>query len=95
MSRNYRLAEGDWEEFWDEQPMEHWEERLSAHQAFDEGFDEDVEEQDAHPYRCPRCGTKRLVDAESYSFFKTTGACEDCMWQSHSDHKDDDDDTFD
>jgi predicted RNA-binding Zn-ribbon protein involved in translation (DUF1610 family) len=94
MSRNHRLAEGDWEQFWDEQPMEDWEDSLSAQQEFEEEVAEDWEEQNDHVYRCPRCGTKRLVDAESYSFFRTSGACEDCMWEASGGSEDDDEDSL-
>jgi predicted RNA-binding Zn-ribbon protein involved in translation (DUF1610 family) len=94
MSRNNRLAEGDWEQFWDEQPIEDWEERLSAEQGLEDEAEMEWEEHDVHPYRCPRCGSKKLVDAESYSFFKTSGACEDCMWEANDGSDGDDEDSL-
>ncbi|MGF1614872.1 MAG: hypothetical protein ACFCVA_13485 [Gammaproteobacteria bacterium] len=87
MSRNYRLLDGDWEQFWEEPAIDDWEERFSAPQEFDEEIDEDLDETwespKAHLFRCPRCGTQRLVDADSYRFFQTSRACDDCLWGAH------------
>jgi hypothetical protein len=93
MSRNNRLVEGDWEQFWDDSPVEDWEERLLAQQEFDEPFEEDWEQQ--HVYRCPRCGTKKLVDAEWYSFADPSGVCEDCVWETHGGREEDKEGPYD
>jgi len=96
MPRNNRLAEGDWDEFWDEQPTQDWEERLLSQPDYDqEGLEEDWEAQNVHVYRCPRCGAKKLVDAETLSFSKNAGACEECMWETHAVREQDDEDLDD
>ena len=95
MSRNKRLAEGDWEQFWEEQPMEDWEERLLVHPEFDEEFEEDWEELDGHIYRCPRCGTNRLVDAEDLSLAEASGVCEECMWETQGGREESDEISYD
>lgn len=91
MSRKNRLAEGDWEQYWDERPIDDWEDQLSADRDFQDELEMDWEDQKAHVFRCPRCGTKKLVDTESYSFFRTSGACEDCMWETKDASQDGDD----
>ncbi len=95
MARNNRLAEGDWEQFWEEQPLDDWEERLSSQPAFDDEFEQDWEEQETYVYRCPRCGTKRLVDAEDYRLAEASDGCEDCMWETDGGGEEDSNDLLD